>query len=104
MDVHALLDPDIAAALEATGYTFVISLDEIPAMRVRRAVEVDVGLSDHVERIDVMVAGAPGDPEVAVRVHHPKGITGPTPCVYTIHGGGYIGGTCAGDDQRFDTW
>jgi acetyl esterase/lipase len=104
MDVHALLDPDIATALEAIGYTSVTSLDEIPAMRARRAVDTDVELSDQVERTDVMVAGAPGDPEVAVRVHRPEGVAGPLPCVYSIHGGGYIAGTYAGDDQRFDTW
>ena len=44
------------------------------------------------------------DPHVVVRVHRPKGVDGPLPCIYSIHGGGYILGTYAMDDARFDRY
>ena len=53
------------------------------------------GLSDEVERTDHVVST---DPEVIVRVHRRKGLEGALPCVYSIHGGGYILGSYAMDD------
>ncbi|MCU1467366.1 MAG: lipase [Actinomycetia bacterium] len=60
-----------------------------------------VALSDAVERRDHVV---PGDPDVAIRVHRPVGVDGDLPCVYSIHGGGYIMGSYGMDDGRFDKW
>ena len=107
MDVDALLDPEIAAALAAVP-TLTSSMDEltleaIPAMRARqRATALPLpSLSDAVERTDHVV---PGDPDVVVRVHRPKGADRPLPCVYWIHGGGYIAGSYEGEDVRFDRW
>ena len=104
MDVQRLLDPDVALALDQLGYRSVASLEEIPAARARRALEPEPELSDAVERTDVVVPGAPGDPDVALRVHRPVGLEGPLPCVYSIHGGGYVAGSHRGDDLRHDTW
>jgi triacylglycerol lipase len=61
-------------------------------------------LSDAVERVDHTVPGPPGAPDLAVRVHRPVGIDGVLPCIYSIHGGGYVMGSYAGDDGRFDSW
>lgn len=58
-------------------------------------------LSDKVERTDHTV---PGDPDVVVRVHRPKGVSDALPCVYSMHGGGYIMGTYEMDDLLFDDW
>ena len=58
-----------------------------------------VPLSDGVERTDHVVSE---DPRVVVRVHRPKGIDGPLPCVYSIHGGGYVLGSYDMDDAKFD--
>ena len=44
----------------------------------------------------------PGEPEIQVRVHRPKGATGPCPCVYSIHGGGYVVGSYNMDDALFN--
>jgi acetyl esterase/lipase len=63
-----------------------------------------VQLSDDVERADHTVPGPDGAPDVVLRVHTPKGMTGPLPCVYSIHGGGYVLGTYEMDDLRFDQW
>ncbi len=91
-----LLDPEIAKAIE------LIPFDEMTAeilSTVRELTAVELPLSDAVERIDHVV---PGDPEVAVRVHRPKGADGVLPCVYSMHGGGYVIGTNAMDDLLFD--
>ena len=58
-------------------------------------------LSDAVERSDHVVDEANG---VVVRVHRPVGLEGAAPCVYSIHGGGYIRGTYEIDDAKFDRW
>ncbi len=58
-------------------------------------------LSDAVERSDHVVDEANG---VVVRVHRPEGLEGAVPCVYSIHGGGYIRGTYDMDDAKFDRW
>ena len=58
-------------------------------------------LSDAVERSDHVVDEVNG---VVVRVHRPVGLKGAVPCVYSIHGGGYIRGTYDMDDAKFDRW
>lgn len=60
-----------------------------------------VELSDDVERTDHVVSE---DPYLVVRVHRPKGVDGPLPCVYSIHGGGYVLGSYTMDDAKFDRW
>src|SRR5207253_2662355 len=79
--------------------------EQLPAIRAERAKELlAIQLSDAVERRDYVVAGPAGAPEVTLRVHRPAGQTGPLPGIYWIHGGGYVFGTYAGDDARFDRW
>lgn len=58
-------------------------------------------LSDAVERRDRVV---PGTPDVTIRVHRPVGVEGPLPCLYSVHGGGYVIGSYEMDDPRFDAW
>lgn len=49
----------------------------------------------------IRVPGAPGDPEVALRVFVPKGKAQARPAILHIHGGGYILGSAAmGDAQN----
>jgi acetyl esterase/lipase len=106
IDIAALLDPEIAAVLAAMPIDLGALLGGLTDDNVASAREV-LGampvpeLSDGVERSDHAVDGATG---VSVRVHRPKGATGPLPCVYWIHGGGLVLGTNVGDDARFDSW
>jgi acetyl esterase/lipase len=58
-------------------------------------------LSDRVLRTDHEVPESGG---VVVRVHRPVDAKGPLPCVYWMHGGGYVLGSNVGDDLRFDRW
>ena len=59
----------------------------------------DAPASGAVERTDHEV---PGDPPVPVRVHRPAGVTGDLPCLYSMHGGGYVLGSHAFDDGAFE--
>jgi acetyl esterase/lipase len=105
VNVEALLDPEIATALAAMPAFGPISFEKLPAMREQRLQQLAaVQLSDAVERKDYTVPGPAGSPDVVIRVHRPKGATGPLPCIYFMHGGGYVMGTYAMDDLRFDKW
>lgn len=104
MDVQALLDPEIATML-AQMPPLVFSPETLPAMRANRlALAGPVELSDVVERRDHTLPARDGTHQVTVRVHRPKNAKGSLPCVYWMHGGGYIMGTYEMDDLRFDKW
>jgi acetyl esterase/lipase len=95
-----IIDDEIAPELEAAFMGFELSADVLPAMRgARGEMFAGVQLSDEVERTDHVVSD---DPHVVVRVHRPKGVDVPLPCVYSIHGGGYVLGTYDMDDAKFD--
>lgn len=105
MNVEALLDPEIAEALESMPMMDGFAFDQLPAMRAQRNALLDaVELSDRVERRDYLVPGPNGGPQVALRVHRPAGAAGDLPCVYFMHGGGYVFGSHRMDDIRFDRW
>lgn len=105
MNVEALLDPEIAEALKALPSFGPFTFEQLPAMREQRMLQLGaIQLSDKVERTDHTVPGPAGSPDVVLRVHRPKGAAGPLPCIYFIHGGGYVMGTYAMDDLRFDKW
>ena len=93
-----ILDPEIAPLLELAP-TLQLSVEALPALRDLRNAQFQVELSDAVERTDHVVSD---DPNLVVRVHRPKGVAGPLPCVYSIHGGGYVLGSYEMDDARFD--
>ena len=90
------LDPEVAEATKLVPFGD-LTVDVLPPLRVR----FEMPVSDRVERTDRLV---PGDPAVAARVHRAKGADGTRPCVYSMHGGGYVLGTNLLDDMRFDEW
>ena len=105
MNIEALLDPEIAKALAALPGFGPFTFEQLPAMREQRMLQLGaIELSDQVERTDHTVPGPAGSPDIQVRVHRPKGAAGPLPCIYFMHGGGYVMGTYAMDDLRFDKW
>jgi acetyl esterase/lipase len=91
------LDPEIAAAVGAIPLT-ALDDDVLPLYRQELP---PPPLSDAVTRTDHTVHG---DPEVPVRLHRAVGSEGSLPCVYSIHGGGYVLGSYSMDDTRFDKW
>jgi acetyl esterase/lipase len=95
-----ILDEEIAPALAAFPITANLSVEALPAMRETRGLMfAGIELSDAVERTEHVVVD---DPRVVVRVHRPKGVDGPLPCIFSIHGGGYIVGSYDMDDAKFD--
>jgi acetyl esterase/lipase len=93
MNPLVALDPEIAAALE------LMPMGEIRADTLEDyRIPFDFPASDAIDRSDRVV---PGDPEVRVRVHRPKGVSGPLPCLYSMHGGGYVIGNYSMDDALF---
>ncbi len=95
MKPNELLDPAIAKAVQALPFEALT--DEQVAMI--RSVQLPSQVSDAVERTDHVL---PGEPPVSVRVHRAKGASGALPCVYSIHGGGYVIGSNSMDDALFD--
>lgn len=105
MDPKHVLDPEIAELMNKLPRMAPIAFDRIQAARDQRAAaQVQPVLSDAVERTDYHVSGPKDSPDVLVRVHRPRSAKGQLPCAYWIHGGGYIVGSVALDDARFDAW
>lgn len=100
------VDPAITADLEVFPINLGdLSLEKLPTLRDLRMEMLGIlQLSDAVERTDQTVPGRAGGPDVVVRVHRPKGAAGQLPCIYSIHGGGYVLGSYEMDDLRFDNW
>jgi len=107
MDVQQLVDPEVAAVIAPLiGNLDGVGIEDIPRVRAQRAAAMPVPqLSAAVDRTDVTVPGPGGAPDVLLRLHRPKQRDGALlPCVYWMHGGGYIFGAYDGDDARFDGW
>jgi acetyl esterase/lipase len=97
-----VLDDEIAATLAVTPFDLDLAAGSLEATRRERdAAYARLRRSPDVERVDHVVVD---DPRVVVRVHRPKGVDGILPCIYSIHGGGYLFGTYAMDDLKFDAW
>jgi acetyl esterase/lipase len=95
VNVTDLLDPEIAKAVTALPFE---SLNDEQVAMIRSVVPPRLESPD-VETEDRTL---PGEPEIGVRIHRPKGASGSLPCVYSIHGGGYVLGSYNMDDALFN--
>lgn len=94
-----LLHPEIAEAIGLIPFS-AIDAEVLPAVRSASGAAAGLlQLSDAVERTDHVV---PGHHDVPVRVHRAKGSGGARPCLYSMHGGGYVIGSYVMDDPLFD--
>jgi len=93
------VDPQLAKLLSMVPFGTIDS-ETIATLR-SAGLGAPVVLSDAVERRDQVV---PGDPDVVIRIHRPVGAKGDLPCLYSIHGGGFVLGSYDMDDARFDLW
>ncbi len=113
MDVSAAVDPEVAEALAASpigGVDFgSFQLTELPKVREMMATAPRPPLppTRTVYR-DQVVPGPPGDPDVTVRVYRLEGAkeqaAATLPCIYWVHGGGYMFGSALMDDPRINRW
>jgi acetyl esterase/lipase len=101
---YAVLDPEISAyvaALPPGTFDFdEWTLETVAARRAARAAQPlpDPPPTSTVFR-DVRI-----DADVAVRIYTPPAATASRPCVFWIHGGGYISGTALTIDARLNRW
>jgi acetyl esterase/lipase len=99
MKVQDLLDPEIAPFVEMLPF---FTMNEETVASVRAQMDgLGAELSDAVERTDHVV---PASSPVPVRVHRPVGVEGRLPCIFSMHGGGYVIGSYRMDDPLFDRW
>jgi len=102
-DGVSLLDPAYAAVLGELP-AFQLSHDTIGLMREQiGAATPPFEPSGKVRHSEITVAAPDGHP-VPLRVHTPEGLSAPRPCVYAIHGGGYVMGSYDMLDRVFDEW
>ncbi|MEI7999966.1 MAG: alpha/beta hydrolase [Actinomycetes bacterium] len=96
-DGVAILHPEYRAALGQLP-NFALSDETLAVMRSSIGA-MPFSPSGRTTHEDHAVPGG-----VTVRVHRPVRTTGVLPCIYAIHGGGYVMGSYEILDARFDDW
>jgi acetyl esterase/lipase len=101
VNARNLLDPELASVAALVPFD---ELDAEILATLRTMVGAPTPPSDAVERIGHVVPGdtGSGDPDIPVRVHRARGENGVLPCVYSMHGGGYVIGSYTMDDPQFE--
>ncbi|NYT41804.1 alpha/beta hydrolase [Sphingomonas sp. R-74633] len=91
-----LVDPELFDLLDLWP---AVTLEESLLPLVRAPGRIPFGEVENPERVDKQELAAPGHdgaPDVPMLLYRPAGSTGEIlPCLYHIHGGGYVGGAAA---------
>jgi acetyl esterase/lipase len=99
-DLLSRLDPEIAVIVEKLP---VVDLTDVAATRSAMDIRARVEVTPVEDRTDVVTEDVtiPGTDGVAVRLrmYRPLGALGALPCLYWIHGGGYVMGGIDSDDR-----
>ncbi len=90
MDSLHLVDPTLRPLLEMMPQIS-LTADILPAMRDRPSMLPPADESLATLEIHT-VPGPAGAPDIDLHVYRPAGVTGTLPCIYHIHGGGYVMG------------
>ncbi|MCY7309117.1 MAG: alpha/beta hydrolase [Rhodoferax sp.] len=105
MPASPYYDPEVRVAIEAVDSLGTIDANTLADARAaRHTLYESRQFSDKVTRVNVVAPGLPGQPEVRLRVHRRADTSGLQPCIFWIHGGGYILGHPLQDDDRFELW
>ena len=104
MDLIRRLDPEIAAIF--TGLP-VVDLTDIASARAAltellATAAAETTRSPNVICQDHAVPGLDGAPDIRVRVYRPAQESGAVPCLYWIHGGGFVRGQIEQDDRQWN--
>lgn len=93
------LDPAIKALIEENQLPLLPDISS-ETLELLRAGELPQAVTDEVERVDHTIRDSP---HLSVRISTKKDSKGSDrPCLYSIHGGGYVGGNARIDDALFD--
>ena len=93
-DTIHLVDPALRPLLELWP-TEAVSDDNLAALREKeRNLPLPPVEPNNVERVERRVPGPADAPDVTLFIYTPQG-AGPFPCLYHVHGGGYVGGSVA---------
>ncbi len=90
MDSRHLVDPELAPFLEMFP-SMMLSRDNLDEVR-NRLLPLPPIEESGVELERIMVPGPAGAPEIRLHVYRPREAARPLPCIYHIHGGGYVAG------------
>jgi acetyl esterase/lipase len=98
------LDPELKIVLESLPVDRPLTLNDIPAARVKMKkllTEMFAKLPavEGVNSQDQFVPGSQGDPPVRVRIYRPDEQAGKLPALFWVHGGGYVVGDIEQDDR-----
>jgi acetyl esterase/lipase len=95
-DTRHLVDPELSALLEAWP-TVHLSPETLAGMREteRLPIPEDPATVAAVHSERRCIPGLAGAPDIALYTYRPKaaGASTPLPCIFHIHGGGYVGGS-----------
>lgn len=99
MDTRKLVDPALLPVLDAFP-TVALSNELLGPMReAERFAQLPVNVPDEVrdgvEQTVRTVPGPAGAPDITLTIYTPRAAQRPLPCIYHIHGGGYVGGAAA---------
>ena len=91
-----VLDPSISEAIS------LIDLGDLTTEKLADLrIDFSIPVPDSVEWSDVDV---PGDPDIIVRIYRSRESVAPAPCIYSMHGGGYVLGSREIDNALFAKW
>lgn len=88
-----LVDPQLLALADANP---AIDLNHQLVQMIRKAPARFAVSARDVDRADMTVRNVPGPtgaPDVSVNIYRPRSATGVLPCIFHIHGGGYVMGS-----------
>ena len=95
MNSRHLVDPELLALLDAFP-NIELSAETLAAVRaVSLPLTVDPHAAAAVDVATRSVAGPPGAADVGMRIYTPHNRNGTLPCIFHIHGGGYVAGSAA---------
>jgi acetyl esterase/lipase len=104
MDVRGLVDPAYKGAMEEMAKRPADWSDPAAVRASRKVLFPPPPVPDGVEWQDHTAPGPEGAPGVLIRTYRPVNATAALPCIYWIHGGGYMAGTYDGSNNTCGKW
>jgi acetyl esterase/lipase len=93
MGSRHLVDPELLRLLELFP-TIELSAQMLPVIRSRvLPLPSDPQAAEEVTVVTRMIPGPPSAPDVSVSIYAPRTRSGTLPCIFYIHGGGFVAGS-----------